>query len=188
MKSIKSVGIFTKGRTALAIMSVLTIFASFTSTQTVFGAELPIGTVSVCEEDASAGLFKDNGNWQAIEFVKKTHIFKKVPLEGARDRNRYSGCPFELKGETDSYSENGTPQILHRCYQVKTTERAEPIERGCYESYTKNGELINISCEWGFVFHPEKELFKFPNYAIFQVDGEFAPTSFRVSHGTCSRM
>lgn len=75
MKSIKSVEIFTKGRTALAIMSVLTIFASFTSTQTVFGAELPIGTVSVCEEDASAGLQKNNGNWQATEFAKKNSHF-----------------------------------------------------------------------------------------------------------------
>jgi hypothetical protein len=188
VKSTKSVWIFTKGRTALAIMSVLTILASFTSTQTVFGAELPIGTVSVCEENASAGLHKNNGNWQATEFAKKTHIFKKVPLEGARDRNRYSGCPTDLRGEVDSYWDDGTPEMLHRCYQFKTTGATKPIERGCYEVYGNGGDLININCEWGFVFHPEKELFKFPNYAIFQVNQEFAPTSFSVSHGTCSKM
>ena len=63
MKSIKSVEIFTKSRNVLVIMMMLTSFASFTITQSVFGPELPFGTVAVCEEDASAGLFKDNGNW-----------------------------------------------------------------------------------------------------------------------------
>ena len=188
MKSIKSVRVFTRSMTALAIMSLLIIFTSFTSTQTVFGAELPIGTVSVCQEDASAGLYKSNGNWQAIEFVKKTHIFKKVPLEGAQDGSSYSGCSGDLIGESDSFWENGVPKIIHRCYQFKTTENAKPIERGCYEVYAKNGDLRNVTCEWGFVFHPEKELFAFPNYAIFQLEGEYGPTSFSVSHGTCSRM
>ena len=60
--------------------------------------------------------------------------------------------------------------MLHRCYQFKTTGATKPIERGCYEVYGNGGDLININCEWGFVFHPEKELFKFPNYAIFQVN------------------
>ena len=188
MQKLKSVWVFVFRNNALVMLSVLAVFAGLISMQRALGAELPVGTVSVCEESASAGLYKSNGNWQAIEFVKKTHIFKKVPLEGTIGEDIYSGCSADFLGEKDSFWDNGVPKIIHRCYQFKTTERAKPIERGCYEVYSEDGDLRNVTCEWGFVFHPEKELFKFPNYAIFQVDGEFAPTSFRVSHGTCSRM
>ncbi|MDA9897342.1 hypothetical protein N9D90_00905 [Alphaproteobacteria bacterium] len=56
-------------------MIMLIIFASFTSIHSVFGAELPFGTVAVCKEDASSGLRKNNGRWQQSEMPIKTWIF-----------------------------------------------------------------------------------------------------------------
>ena len=189
MKSTKSVGIFTKGRNVLVIMIMLTSFASFTITQSVFGAELPFGTVAICKEDASSGLRLNNGRWQQSEMARKTWIFKKVPLDGALDRVRYSGCPLDLRGEKDSYWENGMPEMLYRCYQFKTLTSTNPSERGCYEVYSQTGDLFNVNCDWGVVFHPEKELFGFPNYAIFGSMGEeYGVDSYQVSHGYCSKM
>ncbi|MDA9897343.1 hypothetical protein N9D90_00910 [Alphaproteobacteria bacterium] len=81
------------------------------------------------------------------------------------------------------------PQILYRCYQFKTIARTKTSERGCYEFYDKTGDLVNVNCDWGVVFHPEKELFGFPNYAIFGSMGEeYGVDSYQVSHGYCSKM
>ena len=180
---------FSQNKRFALVVSVLAIFTIFFNIERVFGSELPFGTVAVCEEDASSGLFKNEGRWQHAQLPQETYVFKKVPLEGAYDRDRYSGCPNDLRGEKDSYWDNGMPEILYRCYQFKSTRSTNPSERGCYEFYSKKGDLQSVTCDWGFVFHPEKDLFKFPNYAIFQITNEeYAPKMFGVSHGNCSKM
>ena len=172
----------------LFLVSVLTVLMGFAPVQAETGSELPFGTVAVCKEDASTGLVKRGNRWESIDFANKTLIFKKVRLEGAYDRNQSSLCPTDLKDEKDIYNDSGKPMILHRCYQLKRADVGKTIERGCEEIYDSVGALMSVNCDWGYAFHPDKELFSWPNPPIFSALGEYGPTFYNVAHGTCSRM